>query len=420
MLESTTAPPANEGNPALKLFREGTDRAASPTTTLERVIPFMAELGITRIADITGLDRIGLPVMTAFRPNGRSVSVSQGKGLTEAAARASALMESLETHHAEHATLPLLLESYRELGRRSRVVDVRGLPRLSVSCFQADLPLLWTPGVDMLSGGQKLLPYESVHLDFRVPLPTGSGAFLIGSNGLASGNHLLEAMSHAICELVERDANMLWHLSPARDQDAHQLDMRTIDDEGCRSVLDRFENAGIALAVWETTSDIGIPAFLCTIVDRDRNLPRRMPPITGSGCHPRRHIALLRALTEAAQGRLTTISGSRDDISLTAFDHAFALSAGDHLRQRIDTTRARRSFRDVPDVDHGTFDEDVQWEVSRLAAAGLQEVVVVNLTRAEIDVPVVRVVIPYLEATSEIRGYVPGARARRKMTEVAT
>jgi ribosomal protein S12 methylthiotransferase accessory factor len=145
-----------------------------------------------------------------------------------------------------------------------------------------------------------------------------------------------------------------------------------------------------------------------------------MPPISGSGCHPRRQIALLRALTEAAQGRLTMISGSRDDLSGATFDDGFALASGDRMRELISDGPADHPFCRVPDADHATFDADVQWELGRLSAAGVREVIAVNLTMPEFDVPVVRVVIPYLEAMSEVPNYVPGARARRKLGEIVS
>src|SRR3954452_9878955 len=63
------------------------DRAVSPAETVARVRPHMAAMGITRLADLTGLDRIGVPVFAAIRPNARSVASRQGKSLTEEAAR---------------------------------------------------------------------------------------------------------------------------------------------------------------------------------------------------------------------------------------------------------------------------------------------------------------------------------------------
>src|SRR5207249_2958495 len=94
---------------------QGTHRTVPPAETVARLRPLMAGFGITRLADVTGLDRIGLPVFQAIRPLSRSVSVAQGKGLTADAARASALMEAVETWHAERIDRPLRLARERDL-----------------------------------------------------------------------------------------------------------------------------------------------------------------------------------------------------------------------------------------------------------------------------------------------------------------
>jgi ribosomal protein S12 methylthiotransferase accessory factor len=239
----------------------------------------------------------------------------------------------------------------------------------------------------------------------------------MSSNGLASGNHLTEALSHAVCELVERDANTLWHYSGERAQKLRRLDLGTVDDANCRQVLDRFENAGVDVVAWDTTSDIGICSFLCTIVDREGHAAWPMLPVSGSGCHPKRAIALLRALTEAAQGRLTLISGSRDDLAEASFNEADVRSRCDAIRESISSAIPSRSFHESADEDNNTFDADVQWELENLARAGIREVIAVNLTNPDVDIPVVRVIIPYLETMSELTGFVPGSRARKALAE---
>src|SRR6476620_11197984 len=108
--------------PVPKKFRRGTHRAIPPAETLARVRPQMARMGITRIGNITGLDRIGIPVAVAVRPNSRSVSVSQGKGLDLPQAMASALMEAAEGFHAEEIGSGRLAR-YRDLAARDTIVD---------------------------------------------------------------------------------------------------------------------------------------------------------------------------------------------------------------------------------------------------------------------------------------------------------
>src|SRR5690242_848779 len=84
----------------------GTHRVSSPEETLARVSPMLPHIGITRVAEVTWLDRIGIPVFQAIRPNSRNISVSQGKGVTRALAKVSGIMEAVELWHAENPPLP--------------------------------------------------------------------------------------------------------------------------------------------------------------------------------------------------------------------------------------------------------------------------------------------------------------------------
>jgi YcaO-like protein with predicted kinase domain len=97
-----------------KGHRAGTDRTVSPALTLERIAPLLPAMGITRVADVTGLDCIGIPVAFCCRPNSRALAVSQGKGLDLAAAKASAIMDSVEGFHAERVSLHVRWATYPE------------------------------------------------------------------------------------------------------------------------------------------------------------------------------------------------------------------------------------------------------------------------------------------------------------------
>ena len=401
---------------ASKTFREGTDRIVSPEETLARVRPHLPKLGITRIANVTGLDHIGIPVVMVCRPNSRALSVSQGKGATVAAAKASGVMESIETYHAERVRLPLRLGSYEEMRANARVVDVSRLNRPRESVFHPDLPLLWTEGYDLLQREPVFVPYEMVHANFTPPQPAGSGCFSLTSNGLASGNHILEAVSHGICELVERDSMTLWSLAGADAQRPTRLELETVDDPMCLEVLGRLHEARMPVAVWDMTSDVGIPAFVCVFADPSEASFGRITDYIGYGCHPMRHIALLRALTEAAQMRLTIIAGSRDDLDAV---HYRPIAPDDPPAQgrRIDwqdTSGPRRDFRTIAHRNETSFEGEVAWQLERLRAAGIERVVAVNLTLPEFEIPVVRMIIPGLEmAFMDLKYFALGARARK-------
>jgi ribosomal protein S12 methylthiotransferase accessory factor len=395
-----------------KLFRGGTQRVVPPAETVERVRQLAPVMGITRVANVTGLDCIGVPVVMVCRPNARSLAVSQGKGLDLDAARASGLMESVELWHAERMPHPLKLATWNELRFSHRLVSVEGLPRLSIGSFHANHKLLWVEGTNLYDGDGTWVPYEMVHANYTLPLPTGSGSFVMSSNGLASGNHLLEAVSHGLCEVIERDATTLWVYSGERAQADRRVDLASIDDPACREVLARYERAGVAVGVWETTSDVGIAAFLCVIVERDPDKLRPLYPTHGMGCHPVREVALLRALTEAAQSRLTFIAGSRDDSGRDKYKIARDVEVIERTRAEI-VRPGVRSFHAAPSFVRETFEEDVGFLLGRLAAVGVTEAVCVDLTRKDLGIPVVRVIVPGLESVHEAPGYVPGPRARR-------
>jgi ribosomal protein S12 methylthiotransferase accessory factor len=397
-----------------KAFQHGTHRLVAPAETVARLWPLLPVLGITRLANVTGLDAIGIPVAVACRPNSRSVAVSNGKGVDLAAAEASALMESVEGYHAERITLPLKLGRYAELAATACLVDPSALPRPTTSRYHPDLPLLWLEGHDLLHDEPTFVPYDVVHTDFTLPLIQGD-CFTLTANGLASGNHRLEAISHGICEVVERDALTLWEASGEAAQQATRLDLATVDDPTCRAVLAKYERALVDVAAFEITSDTGLPAFLCTIAEREYDPLRPLYGSEGSGCHPVREIALLRALTEAAQSRLAIIAGSRDDIFADDYAYLFSPEAERRFRTRIAGGTATRDFRAVPTAPADTFAADVAWELERLRAVGVEQVVVVDLTRPELELPVVRVVIPGLEGLHAAPNYRLGPRASARL-----
>ncbi len=397
------------GSRTPKRYRAGTHRAAAPEETLARVRRLFPIVGITRVANVTGLDRIGIPVVMVCRPNSRSLAVAQGKGPDLASARASGVMESIESWHAERITAPLKLASWEELRYTHRVTDAESLPRIAGGRFHPGRRLLWIEGRDLLADAPVWLPFELVHMDYRLPLPSGSGCFPATSNGLASGNHPLEALVHGLAEVIERDAITLWLLRPASERASTRIEPASVTDPVCAGLLEQLDAAGIATAVFDITSDLGVPAFLCQLMERDA---RELLPFGwagGTGCHPDKSVALARAITEAAQARLTQISGSRDDLTPADYsEHAAELLR--RQRQWI-TASGGRSLAATPSFEGETFEDDVFWLLERLQAAGLPRAIVVDLTRPEFRIPVLRVVVPGLEDGVETPNYLPGARA---------
>jgi ribosomal protein S12 methylthiotransferase accessory factor len=401
--------------PGDKHYRIGTHRVCPPEQTLRVLQPHLSRFGITRVADVTGLDRIGIPVFMAIRPNSRSLAVSQGKGLDAASAKVSAIMEAVELHQAEHIAQPLMLQAYTDLRATRTVASPDELSLIRDSLFSVHWPIPWIEGVDLFTGQAVWVPYEIVHADTTVPPMPGSGCFERGTNGLASGNTSAEAILHGLCEVVERDACALWEHQPPERQGATRVDLGTVSNPNVVGLIDQFRSAGVGVEVWDVTSDIGIAAFRAMIFDEASD-PILYPigAALGAGCHPDRDVALCRALTEAAQSRLTAIAGSRDDL-------VWADYGADHVEQAIRYYRVikegggcRVDTRTIPSVATATIDGDVAVVLKRLAEAGLRQAIAVDLCGAawELAIRVVRVVVPGLEGPTDAARYRPGPRVR--------
>lgn len=388
-----------------KRFRAGTHRVVDPEATLARVLPLAPRMGITRVAVLTGLDVLGIPVVAATRPNSRSIAVHQGKGVSVAAAKASAVMEAVETFHAETMALPLRLAAASEL---VGAVDPAALPR-AAGRVVGEARILWVAARELMGGGAVFVPRELVSADYTHPAPAGTGWFQATTNGLASGNHWLEAVLHGLYEVVERDAIAVWRAGGARVRDASVVDLDSVDSALNRTVLERYRAANVAVRVWDVTSDIALPCFVALAVAPDDGVEAEL----GSGCHADREIALSRALTEAAQARLTRISGARDDFAPEGYDRAAKAERQAMARGWL-RVPARRAFMQTPSWTGATLRHDLDTALARLHAAGVRQVAHVDLTQVAFGIPVARVIVPGLEGpwTAEDGAYTPGPRAR--------
>jgi YcaO-like protein with predicted kinase domain len=392
-------------------YVSGVHRMVDPATTLARVKPLFGEIGLTRIANVTGLDIVGIPVVSVCRPNARSNAVCQGKGLTLDAAKASGVMESIETYCAEHIVRPVLFASAREVARQHQIVDSERLCRVSGSSLSPDTRIMWIEGRDIVSSELRMLPFELVHADFSVPRPPGSGYFLLSTNGLASGNSMPEAILHGTCEVIERDAATLFSLD-YRLSETRRLDLDSVNDYACHTTLMKLVNAGLVVAVWDITTDIGVAAFRCQIMERTAGDQGVTIPAEGHGCHPNRAVALVRALTEAAQTRVTAISGARDDIGPGLYGLVEDPSLLERWRNSLYSTKGKRQFLQVPSANLGTTEDELAHVLLCLSSAGFADVIMVDLSPSPSEFcAVVRIVVPGLEGPLH-HHYAPGLRGR--------
>jgi len=387
-----------EGFSAGHRYRGLRGRTVTAAETLERITPFLGSFGVTRLADVTGLDHVGIPVVQAVRPNSRSLSVSQGKGSTLEAAMVSAAMEAVEFERAENVDAVVHLASWAQLrSRGAPVVDVDLLARRQGSRFNEHLRIPWITGTGLISGDEVLVPLEMVDMDMTTPRPYLTGCFYGGSNGLASGNCREEAILHGLCEVVERDANALWWNRPERFPDPTRLDTDSVGDAELVALIDHFAAADVGLFIWDMTSDLGVAAFSATAIDESMGVFRKVPVVGGHGCHPDRGIALRRAVTEVAQARITAICASRDDISRASMEKGTDGAATAALAAHLRREPRPADFAAVPDHVGSFVEQDLELVLGRIAETGLPEPVMVDLTDSESAIPVVKVIAPGLE-----------------------
>ena len=135
-----------------KRFTVGAHRSYNPADFWTRIEPFLPMAGVTRVANITGLDHVGIPVYSAIRPRATTLALASGKGLTPSAAMVSAGMEAIEVFSAESAVLPEICRSRNELRRAGVSLPLDRLPLRRHALISADASIRWTLGTDLVTG----------------------------------------------------------------------------------------------------------------------------------------------------------------------------------------------------------------------------------------------------------------------------
>jgi len=378
----------------------------------------MHVIGVTRLSDVTGLDYVGIPVWAAVRPvpDDSSISVQNGKGPTRMQARAGAMMEAIEHYCCERPPHRPRHASYSMLRRTARAVDPQSLLLDARAGYSETRPQAWLRGTDLRSDEQVWVPAGAVLKPRGVDAPRW---FRGSTNGLASGNTIEEAVCHGLAEAIERDA---WTLAIVRGmlvprvraiasavragvacdpQDIQEatpagqlfpiIDTETLPGVPLR-LARRFEAAGIRLVIRDITSDLGVPTFVAagweTPAAGDVHFH------SGFGTHPDARVAMTRALTELAQSRLTIFQGVREDIDTVARldgsvdKPSHSLWIADGPLKSFDAVCTHRSDDIL---------EDIRFMSRQLQSAGLEQVIAVDLTRADVGLPVVKVIVPGLE-----------------------
>ncbi len=419
----------------------GTSRIKPVHETLEQVIPICQKIGVTRVADITHMDVLSVPNYSAVLPGTEDyIWVYSGKGPTKAHAKASALMESIE----RYCSLPsggarnFIQETYCQLSKRYRVLHPHEIIEPLRFRYSDDMFMDYLAGYDLFTEKQIMVP-AALALFRYSPTPPSVNPFAFHhTNGLASGNVQEEAICHSLCEVIERDAtslaelrasaipfNFIKYIADSLRANGYSLprinndnfkddptvfpdvDISEIEFEPAKSIVEKFTKAGISLIIKDITSDIGIPTFNASSVEW---ITHNYGYLTeGHGTHPDTRIALLRAITEVSQTRAANIHGARDD--LRKINYGENNSTDKRAWQFMSSTKTIK-FSDIRTHVNEDILDDIRLILDHLKNVGLTTAIIINLTIAQIGIPVVRSIVPGLE-TFKITKSMIGTRARR-------
>jgi ribosomal protein S12 methylthiotransferase accessory factor len=380
-------------------------RICTPGETFTKVSPYFSRLGITRIAAQTGLDRVGIPVWCAYTPNAKAIVIAQGKGMDDDSARTSATMEAVERVIATQPDCELHSSSYAALTAAGHAVhkmtillSARGLP------IADEESISWTRAKRLVDQSDIWVPYDAVCFD-RTKL---NPRFWLSTDGLASGNTLNEAVLHGLLERVERDALALWAIDVPRRRFQNRIKLASLADDTIQTMLARIDEAGLEIALFNITSDLGVPCISALMRPKEatNSKPRHVDVTLGAGCSPFPMVAAARAISEAVQSRMTFIAGARDDLMPETFSRPVDPSL---LRAFMGPEAV--AIEDLSELPGETTELALNALLNRLNAHGISELFAVDLTPDWLPVSVAKILAPQLESPDGDRRQRVGQRA---------
>jgi ribosomal protein S12 methylthiotransferase accessory factor len=355
------------------------ERSLDETLRLARALA--ARMGVVRVTDITRLDRFGVPVYASIRPDAApaSLSVSAGKGLRPAEAEVGAYMEAIELAFAEPGRAPIDVVT---VSARALAVPLRDFCPRSDVALDDDGPLRCVAAVDLARDAPALVPAARVFFPFDDPW------FASDTNGLASGNSLLEATVHALAEVLERDILTFERLRRGARLIANDTLPTPLADLAVMAA-----QLGVTLEVRAAGNDHGLPFFQAILHDPALRANGRHE---GTGCHPWATIAATRAICEAFQSRLTMIHGGRDDLLRLRAPRPGPAAAPSPAPRPVE---AAISFDAVADraPDGATLADTFAILTEAIAQVGAGPIFRVAFTDPAEPLQVVKVIVPRLE-----------------------
>jgi ribosomal protein S12 methylthiotransferase accessory factor len=380
---------------ALVVTAEGHTRTFEDTYAW--VKPLLRRVPITRVADATPIDYLGVPVWLAVTPMAQDLTIHAGKGKTPLAARLSAIMEAIERSCGESVSADRVFKaSYKDLvnnPRQIRAINPEDFDLPLGTSYTPDLPISWVAGYDLIQR-----EYAWVPLDVVIS-PAQEGVCLgVETNGMASGNGYTEASLHALYELIEREAMTMEHFFDALGNGAGVEPVRMVDlatlPRDSTTMVKHLRGHGLQTAVRDVTTDLKVPVMSVLVYDKEMADRGQCSLFYGYGCSLHAHHAVLRGITEAVQAHTAFLVGSRD--TYEGLDPIGRRPA--HRRRELEIAEPQQFWPFPEGHEAPTTDllDELGTILQRLSRVGLKRCLVVDLARPDLEVPVVRVLVPGL------------------------
>ncbi len=253
-----------------------------------------------------------------------------------------------------------------------------------------DAEIDWTPVWSLTQERHRHLPTSMLYS--MAPEQRGPSDLIADSNGCAAGNTVEEAILQGFYELAERDAFAIWWYYRLR---VPAVDLSSFDDAYLASAAEHYARYERNVWILDVTSDIRIPAFVALSRRPDA---KTEDIIYGAGAHADPRIAALRAICELNQC-LTWLPRPGSGDGRPMIDDPLALwwwktarlADCEWLAPR--TGAPLRTASDYPAIESADTRDDVEYCRALVEAKGL-EFLVLDQTRPDIGMPVVRVIVP--------------------------
>ncbi|NEP48621.1 MAG: TOMM precursor leader peptide-binding protein, partial [Moorea sp. SIO3C2] len=337
---------------------------------------------------------------------------SAGKGQTDAQAKASALGEAIERYSGVFQG-----DEIRRKGSYNSMADVAIHPNACMlfsdrqyqsrqdwnqSCpsffqkvpepFDEQREIEWTPIWSLTDKTFKYLP--TAYCYYGYPKPSKPDCWA-DSNGTAAGNTKEEAILQGFMELVERDSVALWWYNRLKRP---AVDLESFNQPYFTALKEYYHSLNRELWVLDLTSDLGIPAFAAL----SRRIDQPVEDIIFAfGAHFDPKIGIMRSLTELNQMLPAVISIAPD--GSTNYNYSDELATewwGMATRENQpylvpDENTTPKRYTDYHQLSSDDLRDDVQTCVDIAAKQGM-ETLVLDQTRPDIGLNVVKVIVPGL------------------------